>query len=118
MKVFVVDDEPSIRFFFKKVLKINGFDLIGSATNGQQAVNMFKTFKEKPDVILMDHRMPIKNGLNTSKEILQIDPNIKIIIISADKTIKEEAFSIGVVDFLDKPFTINMLISSIKKCLK
>ena len=78
---------------------------------------MFNNFKEKPDVILMDHRMPLKNGLEASKEILQINPDIKIIFITADQTIREEALSIGVADFIDKPFSIQDLITSIKKCV-
>ena len=118
MKIFIVDDEPSVHFFLKRMLTLNGFDIMGVATNGQQAIDMFKDFNLKPDVILMDHRMPLKSGFNASKEILEIDPNIKIIIISADNTIKEEAFSIGVTDLLNKPFTIDMLVSSIKKCHK
>jgi len=78
---------------------------------------MFNNFKEKPDVILMDHRMPLKNGLEASKEILQINPDIKIIFITADQTIREEALSIGVADFIDKPFSIQDIITSIKKCV-
>jgi len=78
---------------------------------------MFNNFKEKPDVILMDHRMPLKNGLEASKEILQINPDIKIIFITADQTIREEVLSIGVADFIDKPFSIQDLITSIKKCV-
>ena len=62
--------------------------------------------------------MPIKSGIEVSKEILQIDPNIKIIFISADITIKEEAFSIGAFSFWDKPFLIESLIEDIKKAFK
>ncbi len=66
----------------------------------------------------MDHRMPIKSGIEASKEILLIDKNIKIIFISADITIKEEAFSIGVFGFFDKPFMIDSLIDDIKKAFE
>ena len=76
---------------------------------------MFKSFSDKPKVILMDYRMPIKNGIETSKEILQIDNGVKIIFASADSSIKEEAYSIGVFSFKDKSFTIEQLINNIKK---
>ena len=99
------------------MLSLNGFELAGIATNGAQVVEMFKDFTEKPDVILMDHRMPVKNGIDASKEILQINPDVKILFITADQTIKKEAFSIGIAGFIDKPFTIQQLISSIKQCL-
>lgn len=78
---------------------------------------MFKSFTKKPDVILMDHRMPLKNGLEASSEILKLDPNVKIIFISADQTIKEETLTLGIADFLAKPFTIKDLIISIEKCV-
>jgi FixJ family two-component response regulator len=79
---------------------------------------MFKSFSDKPKVILMDNRMPIKSGIEASKEILLIDKNIKIIFISADITIKEEALSIGAFGFWDKPFLIDSLIDDIKKAFE
>jgi len=66
----------------------------------------------------MDYRMPIKSGIEASKEILLIDHNIKIIFISADITIKEEAFSIGVFGFQNKPFMITSLIDDIKRAFE
>ena len=91
---------------------------MGVAENGEMAVSMFKELSNKPKVILMDHRMPIKTGIEASKEILQIDKNVKIIFTSADITIKEEAISIGAFSFWDKPFTIDVLIDDIKKAFK
>ena len=79
---------------------------------------MFKSFLDKPKVILMDNRMPNKSGIEASKEILLIDKNIKIIFVSADSTIKEEAFSIGAFSFWDKPFLIDSLIDDIKKAFE
>lgn len=76
---------------------------------------MFKSFSEKPNVILMDHRMPIKNGIEATQEILQIDSNTKIIFTSADERIKEEALALGAFCFIDKPFDIENLITCIKK---
>ena len=79
---------------------------------------MFKSFLKKPDIILMDHRMPIKNGIEASKEIMKIDGKTKIIFLSADNSIKEEALSIGVIKFRDKPFSIKQLINDITKALE
>ena len=66
----------------------------------------------------MDHRMPLKDGIEASKEILQINNNTKIIFVSADVSVKEEALSIGVFCFKDKPFTIENLIDSIQIALE
>ena len=59
--------------------------------------------------------MPIKNGIEATQEILQIDGNTKIIFTSADERIKEEALALGAYCFLDKPFDIEDLITCIKK---
>ena len=66
----------------------------------------------------MDHRMPEKTGIEATKEILQMDKRVKIIFISADISIKEEAFSIGAFSFWDKPFTIEQLIVEIQNALE
>jgi len=51
---------------------------------------MFSSFSEKPDIIILDYRISIENGLDALKEILQIDHNSKVIFANADKTIKEK----------------------------
>ena len=101
----------------KELLILNGFEIAGVANNGEKAVSMFKSFLEKPEVILMDHRMPIKNGLEATKEILKIDNNTKIIFTSADESVKEDALAIGAFSFKNKPFEIEHLISNIEKAL-
>ena len=94
---------------------MSGFDVIGEAKNGEEAVSLYITFPKKPDIILMDHRMPIKNGIEATKQILNINKKSKIIFTSADNSIKQEALSIGAKYFLDKPFSITELIDKIKK---
>lgn len=85
------------------------------AKNGEEAVKLYKSFFTKPDLIIMDHQMPLKSGLEATKEILQIDKNAKVIIISADKTIKELSYSIGAICFIKKPFNVENLIKKINK---
>ena len=55
------------------VLEAYGYSVIGKAKNGQEAVDMYRSFSNKPDVIIMDHRMPVKDGIEATKEILQIN---------------------------------------------
>jgi YesN/AraC family two-component response regulator len=100
------------------MLEMSGFKIIKSAANGEEAINMCKSFPEKPDIILMDHRMPIKDGIETTKEILQLNNNSKIIFISADHSIKETALSIGAVSFNLKPLDMESLINTIHKALQ
>lgn len=116
--ILIVDDEPSIQFTFKHIFLAYGFEIAGIANNGEEAIGLFKSFVNKPDIILMDHRMPIKNGLEATKEILQLDNDTKIIFTSADSSIKNEALSLGAVSFQDKPFKIEKMIEEIYKALQ
>jgi two-component system chemotaxis response regulator CheY len=95
-----------------------GYQVLGIANNGEEAIKMFSSFSEKPDIIILDYRMPIKNGMDALKEILEIDHNSKVIFASADRTIKEEVYAKGAMGFLDKPFTHQKLITTLNKCLK
>ena len=99
------------------ILENAGFQIIGSANNGEDAIKMYKSFSLKPEIILMDHRMPIKNGIEATIEILQINNSSKIIFASADNSVKKKALSIGATSFLEKPFELKTLISEIDKAL-
>jgi YesN/AraC family two-component response regulator len=64
IKIFIVDDDQSLQRLYGLILKEAGFNIIGTAINGKVAVEEYKNFEGKPDIILMDYRMPIKNGLD------------------------------------------------------
>ena len=114
VKIFIVDDDQSLQRLYGLILREAGFEIIDTAINGKVAVEKYKNFKEKPDIILMDHRMPIKNGLDATIEILEIDNSTKIVFASADISIKEKALLFGASAFLDKPFKMQGLITTIK----
>jgi len=116
-KIFIVEDDKSLRDLYERALNINGYHVMGSAKNGEEAVSMYKRFPIKPDIILMDHRMPIKNGLDASREILEMDGHSIIILASADKSVRKEALSMGILSFKDKPFTLQRLFDNIEKAL-
>jgi YesN/AraC family two-component response regulator len=115
VKIFIVDDDQSLQRLYILILEDAGFEIVETALNGKVAVEKFLSLKEKPDIILMDHRMPIKNGLDAMTEILQIDGHEKIIFASADINIKQKALSLGACEFLDKPFNIGKLLTIIRK---
>ncbi len=115
--VFIVEDDKSIQLLYKKFLNLHGFEVMGTANNGEEAVEKFKNFSKKPDIILMDHRMPVKDGLEATQEILSLNQNVNVIFASADKTIKKDALSLGIIGFLDKPFSLDKLVNKIKKSL-
>ncbi len=115
VKIFVVDDDQSLQRLYSLILKEAGFEIIETAINGKDALEKYDKLEIKPDIILMDHRMPIKNGLDTMTEILRMNNNEKIIFASADISVKEKAKSIGACAFLDKPFKMQQLLLIIQQ---
>lgn len=113
--ILLVDDEQEILEIYADAVEMTGFVVSGTALNGREAVDIFKTLSVKPDVILMDHRMPVKSGLEAAAEILLEFPDAKIIIASADKSVEHEAVATGVAAFLKKPFSLEYLIETIEK---
>ena len=118
ISVLIVEDDLSLLHLYEMMLKTFGFKVIAKASNGKEAMDIFLSLDNKPDVILMDHRMPVKNGLDTLVEILSCNSHSKIIIISADKSIKKKALSIGAVRFIEKPFSVDTLREEINKIVQ
>jgi two-component system chemotaxis response regulator CheY len=114
VRIFIVDDDQSLQRLYSLLLKEAGYEIIATAINGKDALEKYSEMNEKPDVILMDHRMPIKNGLDAMEEILKINKSVKIIFASADVTVKEKAISLGASAFLDKPFKMHELLEKIR----
>ena len=115
VKIFIVDDDQSLQRLYTLILVDAGFEIIATAFNGKSAIETYHNLKEKPDIVLMDHRMPIKNGLDAMSEILQINNHVKVIFASADISIKQKALKLGACAFLDKPFNMRKLLSIIQK---
>ena len=118
IKILIVDDDQSLQRLYGLILKEAGFEIIDTAINGKDAIEKYTNLEGKPDLILMDHRMPIKNGLDAMVEILKINKKEKIIFASADMSVKQKAISLGAVAFLDKPFKMQHLLITIQKIVK
>ena len=118
IKIFIVDDDQSLQRLYGIILKEAGFEIIDIAINGKDAVEKYNNLKIKPDLILMDHRMPIKNGLDAMAEILKVNKKAKIIFASADISVKQKALALGACAFLDKPFKMQELLTTIQKIAK
>jgi len=110
-RIFVVDDEDFIRELYKDMFEACGHTVF-SARDGDEAIKIFREMENKPDCIIMDHRMPGRDGIQTTREILKLDPSIPIIFSSADESIRQQALDAGAVSFWAKPFPIGMLIDA------
>ena len=114
-EILIVDDDEDIVRLFEQFLEFQGHKIVAKAFNGEEAVEFCRKTQNFPEIILMDHRMPLKNGVETTKEILQINPNTKIIFLSADYAIRDLALKAGAVEFLEKPIDFNTLFRLIEK---
>jgi two-component system, chemotaxis family, chemotaxis protein CheY len=117
-EVFVVDDEVFIQDLYLNLLTLGGHTVVDTAYNGQEAVEKFHKLKRRPDLIIMDHRMPIKNGVQATTEIRAADPSAKVLFISADASAEDKAHAAGALAFLEKPFSMDSLFRTMKACLE
>jgi two-component system chemotaxis response regulator CheY len=115
--IAIVDDERELAHLFEILFKDRGYPICFVAYNGQEAVDLFKKSNPWPRVIIMDQRMPVMTGIEAMREILAIDPDVKIIFISADEHTKEEALKSGAVAFLRKPVSLRQIISCVESIL-
>lgn len=113
-KVMVVDDEKSIVDLFEVIQEICDFQVIAEAYSGEDAVETYSKLRIKPDVVIMDERMPGMNGLEATKKILDRDRSAKVIFVSGDPRIEEKALSIGASAFVRKPFGLTELKKAIE----
>jgi len=77
----VVDDEAHLRSYLKLILKQLGFERIYEAGNGQEGIELFKRWK--PELVLMDVNMPVKEGLEALKEIMEHDEDAVVVMASS-----------------------------------
>jgi len=112
-----VEDDLSLQKLYEMMISTFGYKVVGKANNGKEAIDMYNALKKKPNIILMDHRMPVQNGLDTAQILLKLKKPPKIIFTSADISIKTRALSIGGLTFLEKPFTVKALHDEIIKAL-
>jgi two-component system response regulator AtoC len=103
-KILVVDDEPSIRKYLQTLLEVDGFD-VQTVGSGKEALGKI-TAGERPDFIILDVLMPEMSGLDTLKELMQLDRSLNVIMLSCSNEVGTvvEAIRIGAHDYLTKPF--------------
>jgi len=112
-KVLVVDDAAFMRVSISKMLTSNGYEVIGEAENGKIAIKKFQELS--PDIVTMDITMPEMDGLASLKEILAVNPNANIIMISAmgQESMVREAVMAGAKGFIVKPFKENVILDAL-----
>jgi two-component system chemotaxis response regulator CheY len=102
--VLVVDDAKFMRHMIKAILVGLGWEVVGEASDGVEAVELFNALK--PDVVTLDIVMPKASGIEALKAIRTSDPNAKCVMISAidQREPLMEALKLGAADYVVKPF--------------
>ena len=108
MRIIIVDDEEGMRFILRKALsKMSNIEIIGEANNGLEAVKLVEDLK--PEGVFMDVEMPVLDGIEASKLMLDINPKIMIIFITAHQQYMPQAFELYAFDYMIKPFKLERL---------
>jgi len=117
MTMLIVDDSNIIRRKIERTTQIDGLKVVGKASNGLEAVKMFK--QAMPDVVTMDITMPEMDGIECVENLVALHPGVLILIISAlsDKATAIEALKKGANGFLCKPFTDQQLNDALVELL-
>ena len=117
IKILLAEDEPSLGQIIKESLETRNFEVV-LCENGVIALQKYE--EEKPELLVLDVMMPLKDGFTLASEIREHNSEIPIIFLTAKSQVKDvvEGFEIGGNDYLKKPFSMEELIVRINSLLK
>lgn len=115
--VLIVDDAIFMRTMIADILKQAGFEVVGEAATGAEAVEKYRELK--PDLVTMDIVMPDMGGIDAVREIIKEDPNARILMCSAmgQQGLVVEAIQAGARDFVVKPFQPSRVVEAVQRLL-
>ncbi len=114
MKFLFVDDNPNLIPIFKKWASIKGLNA-KFASDGTEVLELVK--KEHFDLIVMDIDMPILDGITTAKKLRDLNPSIKVVILTGLPTKPEQDLPQNIVDILMKPISLSELTNKLLNIL-
>ncbi len=115
--VLVCDDAIFMRTMISDILQQSGYEIIGEAETGVQAIAKYKELR--PDLVTMDIVMPDMGGIDAVREITRFDANARILMCSAmgQQALVVEAIQAGAKDFVVKPFQPSRVIEAVQRVL-
>jgi two-component system, chemotaxis family, chemotaxis protein CheY len=116
-RILIVDDSRLTRAIIKNALTAAGFEVVGEAENGRDAITKFGQLK--PDMVTMDLIMPDVDGMQATKEILSKDPKARILVVTSlgQKLLEEDAMKTGAKGMIAKPFQPQELVKAVNDVL-
>jgi two-component system chemotaxis response regulator CheY len=116
-RVLIVDDVAFVRSALSTLLSENGFDVVGEASSGIEAIELFS--KLSPDLVTMDVVMPKMSGIEAIRKLVKANPGARVVVISAmgQESLVMEAINAGAQDYILKPFSTQEVIETLKRTL-
>lgn len=110
-RILIAEDETLIRMDLVEMLSESGYEVVGQASNGQEAIDLARELK--PDLAILDVKMPILDGISAASQIIDTSPVLMLTAFS-QRDLVERASDAGAMAYVVKPFTINDLIPAIE----
>ncbi|GAA0116931.1 ANTAR domain-containing response regulator [Clostridium senegalense] len=116
-RIVIADDEPITRMDIREMLEEEGYDVVAEASDGFDVIELAR--KHSPELIIMDIKMPLLDGLNATKIILKEQLANAVVLLSAysNKSFIQKAKEVGAMGYLVKPLDNKSLIATIEVCL-
>jgi response regulator NasT len=115
-RVVICEDEAVTQMQLRRALSRAGLQVVGIATNGKEAVET--TLREKPDIVLMDIRMPVMDGITAARKIMDAFPVCMVMLTAfANDGYQEQAKSLGAAGYIVKPITSDVLLPLLQEAL-
>jgi two-component system, response regulator PdtaR len=111
VRILVAEDEAIIRMDLIEMLEAAGYEVVAAATNGQEAIDL--AVEHKPDLAILDVKMPVLDGITAAAKIIEIAPVLMLTAFS-QRELVERARDAGVMAYVVKPFTIGDLVPAIE----
>ena len=110
-RILVAEDEAIIRLDLVEMLQEAGYEVVGQASNGEEAIELSRQLK--PDLAILDVKMPILDGISAAEEIIKVAPVLMLTAFS-QKELVDRARDAGVMAYVVKPFTITDLLPAME----
>ena len=114
LQVLLCDDEKGMLLVMRKIVeRAEGFAVVGEATDGKEAVELFA--KHRPDVVFLDVDMPGLSGVECARIMVDIDPQACLIFATAHEQYMKDAFAVYAFDYLVKPYPVELVLETLER---
>ena len=114
LRVLIADDDDGMRLVMRRIIeKVDGYTLVGEATDGEQALALAEQLK--PNVVFLDVEMPKLTGIECARAIQDMNPSTVMIFATAHDTYMSDAFEVYAFDYLVKPFKVERVVQTLER---